>query len=49
MNNYTVLIYYIYTLTVLILTGYVVFILDHSGAWFILAALFLDNSPTTKK
>jgi hypothetical protein len=38
--------YYLYSLAVILATGYIVFWKDHSGWWFLLAALFLNNSPT---
>lgn len=49
MNNYTIIIYYIYALTVILLTGYVVFILDYNGWWFAMALVLLNISPTNKK
>lgn len=48
MNNWTIIIYYIYALTVILLTGYVVFILDYSGWWFAMALVLLNISPTGK-
>lgn len=49
MNNRTLLIYYIYVLTVLGACGYVVFGLNHSGWWFVLALIFIEISPKTDK
>jgi hypothetical protein len=49
MNNWTVLIYYIYCLLVIFATGYVVFELNHSGWWFLLALLLCNSAPETKK
>ena len=49
MNNKTILIYYIYVLLVLGACGYVVFGLDRSGWWFLLAAALTNISPTSKK
>lgn len=48
MNNKTVLIYYIYVLTLIVLTGYVVFILDYSGWWFLLTILLMEVAPKSK-
>lgn len=49
MNNPTILIYYTFALIVIILTGYVVFILNHLGWWFLLDLIILEMSPTLKK
>ncbi|MBP4137430.1 hypothetical protein [Flavobacterium geliluteum] len=49
MNNLTLIIYYIYAIIVIALTGYVVFVLNHSGWWFIVTAIFLTATPSTKK
>jgi hypothetical protein len=46
MNNQTILIYYIYALIVIILSGYVIFILDFSGWWSLLTLVLLNISPT---
>lgn len=48
MNNYTILIYYIYALAVITLSGYVVFVLDYSAWWFLLTLIFLDITPNKK-
>ena len=48
MDNKTILIYYIYALIVIILSGYVVFVLDFSGWWFLLTLVLLDIKPKTK-
>lgn len=48
MNNLTVFIYYIYVIIIIALTGYVVFILNYSGLWFIIAFLFTEIRPHTK-
>lgn len=49
MNNWTIIIYYIYALAIILLTGYAVFILNHSGWYWLLAIIFLSISPTSKK
>ena len=49
MNNKTLIIYYIYVLLVLAVFSYAVFVLDHSGWWFILALLFIEISPKNDK
>ena len=49
MNNKTLLIYYIYVLIVLSACGYVVFGLDRSGWWFLLALLLTNISPKASK
>lgn len=41
-------IYYIYCLAVIFATGYVVFVLDRSGWWFLLAIVLLEISPAIK-
>jgi len=38
--------YYIFCLIVLFGTGYVVFILNRSGWWFLLAIIIINASPT---
>jgi hypothetical protein len=45
MNNITIIIYYIYVIIVIILSGYAVFALDHSGWWFLLTVYFISISP----
>lgn len=40
------LAYYLYAAVLIIATGYVVFVLDYSGAWFILTVLFCCATPS---
>lgn len=47
MNNKTIMIYYLYVLALLVLTGYAVFEKDVSGWWFLLTALFSSVTPTS--
>ena len=49
MNNLTILIYYIYATIIIALSGYVVFVLNHSGWWFILTFLFIQVTPVNSK
>lgn len=46
--NWIFALYYIYCLLLILGTGYVVFILDFSGAWFILTLIFCSTSPQIK-
>ncbi len=48
MNNLTILIYYIFLIIIIAFTGYVVFVLNHSGWWFLLTILFSQISPISK-
>lgn len=43
MNNLTILIYFVFVITIITLTGYVVFILNHSGWWFLAAILLVTQ------
>jgi hypothetical protein len=45
MNNNTLIIYYIFVLAVLALTGYAVFVLNASGWWFCLASIVMGATP----
>ena len=38
--------YYIYAIVIILLTGYVVFILGHSGWWFALTIVLLSPTPS---
>jgi len=50
MNNNSVFVaYYIYAAFIIGLFSYIVFGLDYSGAWYILALILLDCAPKTKK
>lgn len=44
-NDLNYLFYYVYAITILAGTSYIVFALGYSGLWFILALLLLDNKP----
>jgi hypothetical protein len=45
-----IIAYYIYCLLVIFATGYVVFELNHSSWWFLLALVLCDSAPyQTKK
>jgi hypothetical protein len=48
MNNLTIFIYYAFCIIIIFLTGYVVFVLNHSGWWFILCLAIIQMSPTSK-
>lgn len=48
MNNKTIIIYYLYVLLLVVLTGYAVFEKDASGWWFLLTALFSSAVPYSK-
>jgi hypothetical protein len=44
-----IIAYYSYCLLVIFATGYVVFELNHSGWWFLLALMLCNSSPEIKK
>lgn len=44
--NWVFICYYVYCVMVLILTGYVVFILNNSGWWFLVAFLMMQVTPS---
>lgn len=48
-NNWTFIAYYIYAIFVIGIFSYIVFELDYSGAWFILAIILLEKSPVKSK
>jgi hypothetical protein len=41
--------YYIYAIVVVGIFSYVIFVLNKSAWWFVLAVLLLNNSPIIKK
>jgi len=45
-SNWIFIAYYVFCTIIIVLTGYVVFILDHNGAWFLLTLLLISNSPS---
>lgn len=44
-SNWVFIAYYIWALTLLILTGYVVFFLGFSGWWFLFTTIIISATP----
>jgi len=48
-NNWIFIAYYIYAIVVVILSGYVIFVLNRSGWWMLVTFLLLNISPSIKQ
>lgn len=48
-SNWIFIAYYIFVFAIMVLCGYVVFVLKESGWWFLLAFLICDNAPSITK
>lgn len=45
-NNWVFIAYYIYAVSIIFGTGYVVFFLNKSGFWFLFCLILLMQSPS---